>query len=313
MTSDFRFHINWWSVASTRLVRVAFLFSIFLFGGLFPSQAGQPLVSAQWLNDHLMDENLRVIDLQQPEGYAKIHIDGAVNSQFARWRQPKPKEGLVLPNTPYLERLIGSLGIDNDTHVILAPIGFNASEIAIATRIYWTFKVLGHENISILDGGLIAFSKLKSARWSKQTVTVSPASYVAKPDLSMAPKAKDVLAEWEKGTSLVDYRSPAEFYGKAGGTRPGTIPGAKNLPFSLLVEPVQGGHFLPKSRVEEIFAKHDVPTSGEQVAFCNSGHRASLGWFVSHEILGNKSVRLYDGSMNEWAQYPDYPVDIPKD
>nr|WP_321457268.1 rhodanese-like domain-containing protein [uncultured Cohaesibacter sp.] len=277
-----------------------------------PVSAATPLVSPQWIQDHISDNNLVILDLQPPEGYARVHIVGAINTDFNKWRQPKPKKGMALPDVRYLNELIGSLGISKDSHVVLAPIGVNASEIAVATRIYWTFKVLGHEDISILDGGLIAYSKLSDAKWSNQPSPLKRTKYESNPDLSKAPQADEVLAEQKKGTSLVDYRSVEEYFGKVGGGRPGTIPNAKNLPFDLLVESVKGGRFLPVEQAKQIYAQHGIPMEGPQIAFCNSGHRASLGWFVSHELIGNKDVRMYDGSMAEWTNYPDYPIVIPK-
>ena len=91
-----------------------------------------PLVSPQWLQEHLADDNIVVLDLQPAQGYARVHIEGAVNTNFNKWRQPRPKKGMSLPDTQYLDELIGSLGISKDTHVILAPIGVNANEVAIA-------------------------------------------------------------------------------------------------------------------------------------------------------------------------------------
>ncbi|WP_319496185.1 rhodanese-like domain-containing protein [uncultured Cohaesibacter sp.] len=274
--------------------------------------AADPLVTPKWLQDHLFDDAVTVVDLQPAAGYARIHIAGSVNSDFNKWRQPKPVKGMSLPDERYLDELIGSLGISRDSHVVLAPVGVNAGEIAVATRIYWTFKVLGHENISILDGGLIAYSQLGDAKWSDQPTAITRQSYQASADQTMAPEASEVLKEWKDGVSFVDFRSEGEYYGKAGGDRPGTIPNAKNLPFELLVEPVKGGRFLSVEQIKTLFTTHQVPMEGQQIAFCNSGHRASLGWFVSHELLGNKDVRLYDGSMSEWTKLPDYPVAIPK-
>ena len=274
--------------------------------------AADPLVTPEWLQGHLSDNTITIVDLQPAAGYARIHIAGSVNSDFNKWRQPKPVKGMSLPDERYLKELIGSLGISRDSHVVLAPVGVNAGEIAVATRIYWTFKVLGHDNISILDGGLIAYSQLSDAKWSDQPTTITRQNYQASADLSMAPEASDVLQASKDGISLVDYRSEGEYFGKVGGDRPGTIPNAKNLPFDLLVEPVRGGRFLPQDKIKALFTAHKVPMQGQQIAFCNSGHRASLGWFVSHELLGNKDVRLYDGSMAEWTKLPDYPVTIPQ-
>ena len=292
------------------ILRTGVATSFLLFAG--QSFASDALVSPEWLQNHYADKNVVILDLQPASGYERVHVVGAVNTDFNKWRQPKPKKGMSLPDVRYLNELIGSLGVSPNTHVVLAPIGVNANEMAIATRIYWTFKVLGHEDISILDGGLIAYSELPAPKWSEEPKKPTRQAYEAKADLTLAPQAAEVFDEWKKGTSFVDYRSEDEFYGRVGSTRPGTIPNSKNLPFDTLVEPIQGGQFLPISELKQQYEDKTIPMTGEQIAFCNSGHRASLGWFVSHELLGNKDVRLYDGSMAEWAQYPDYPVTIPK-
>ena len=235
-----------------------------------------------------------------------------VNSQYSDWRKNSAQTGKSLPDIAYLEGLLGSLGITNQTHIVLTPIGVNASEIAIATRIYWTLKVLGHEKISILDGGLIAYSMLPNPEFSNQRPNIERKIYKASPDLSLAPSAADVLDAWKKGTAFVDYRSEMEYLGKTPGPRPGTIPGAKNLPFDLMTEKTKGARFLSKDQIEALYKDHDIETGNPEIAFCNSGHRASLAWFVAHEILGNKAVKLFDGSMAVWSRNKDYPVSIPK-
>ena len=291
---------------------IATFFLVLAFAITQPVWAVSPLVSAAWLQDNLSQPNIAIIDLQPTQGYDRVHLPNAVNSQYEQWRQRKAVEGKALPDIAYLEKLLGSLGIANDSHVILTPIGANASEVAVATRIYWSLKVLGHKDVSILDGGLIAYSQLPNARFSNAKPSIQPANYKAIPDLSMVPTANDVLSELKNGTSFVDYRSEGEFFGKVGGPRPGTIPGSKNLPYDLLLEKGQGGQFLPKNRIKLLYASRGISNAGPQIGFCNSGHRASLAWFVSHEIMGNKQARLFDGSMAEWSQHQDYPISIPK-
>ncbi|PLW78611.1 sulfurtransferase [Cohaesibacter celericrescens] len=296
--------------SSVRRLGLLLLFIFITFGQ--QAQAAAPLVSAQWLQENLSQPNIRILDLQPTSGYERVHLPGAINSQYNIWRQNKPMQGQALPDIAYLEKLMGSLGISNNTHVILTPVGANPSEIAIATRIYWSMKVLGHKAVSILDGGLIAYSKLPKASFTQAKTPVRSVPYTAVPNLAMAPSAMDVLSEWKKGTPLVDYRSEAEYFGKVGGTRLGTITGAKNLPYDLLLEQGQGGRFLPVNKLKTLFQSRNINTSGPAIGFCNSGHRASLAWFVSHEILGNKEALLYDGSMAEWSKQPDYPISIPK-
>ena len=70
-----------------------------------------------------------------------------------------------------------------------------------------------------------------------------------------------------------------------------------------------GGTFRPKTELEQLYAVAGVPTSGEQISFCNTGHWASLGWFTSHEILGDKQAKMYDGSMLEWTADKGLPIE----
>jgi len=120
----------------------------------------------------------------------------------------------------------------------------------------------------------------------------------------------DVVAAQQGDVALVDHRPHNQFLGinKHGGAkRSGTIPGASNLPENWLTEN-GGGAFRSKSSLEKLFAAADVETTGAQINFCNSGHWASLGWFVSHEILGNEQAKMYDGSMLEWAADESLPM-----
>ena len=275
------------------------------------AMAGQPLVSAQWLHQNLDNPDIRLIDLQPPQGFQKVHMVGAVNSQYGQWRHKKPLKGKSLPDVAYLEGLLGSMGISEKDHVILTPIGINAGEIAVATRIYWTLKVLGHENVSILDGGLIAYSKMPNPRFTRSYTPPKPETYKASPDFALAPQAPDIYKAWEKGIRFVDYRSPQEFLGKDRSPRPGTIPGSVNLPYDLFVNKGNGGTFKSVDDIKTLYDNANIKQEGPEIAFCNSGHRASLAWFVASELLGNKEARLYDGSMNEWSQHPEYPVEIP--
>ena len=92
---------------------------------------------------------------------------------------------------------------------------------------------------------------------------------------------------------------------KAG--RAGTLPGASNLPQSWFTVN-DGGSFRSAAQLKELYQHAGVPTSGAQINFCNTGHWASLGWFVSYELLGNKQAKVYDGSMTQWSRNPKLPM-----
>jgi len=122
----------------------------------------------------------------------------------------------------------------------------------------------------------------------------------------------DVKAAMDSGgVPLVDHRPNDQYiginkHGKA--ARNGTIPGASNLPENCLTSN-GGGMFRPKSELEQLYAVAGVPVSGSEISFCNTGHWASLGWFASSEIVGNKEAKMYDGSMLEWTADKAMPVE----
>jgi len=273
--------------------------------------SSEPLVDIKWLNDHLDSKAIRIVDLRPASAYMQGHIPGAVNTPYGRWRQTD-KKGIpgMIPSKSYLEKLVGSLGIDNNFLVILVPPGRHAGDLAIATRIYWTFNVLGHDAISILNGGMAAYVKGYPSQLERKEVRPVPTNFTAVFRSGEVPDSKEVKKALESGVPLVDSRSPGEYMGSFRGDpneRPGTMPGAINLPFHWLTEN-GNGRFPDRESLSSIFKETNVPIAGDQIYFCHTGHRASLSWFVSHELLNNSEARLYDGSMVEWAANPELPM-----
>jgi hypothetical protein len=118
-------------------------------------------------------------------------------------------------------------------------------------------------------------------------------------------------ARGSQGIVLVDNRPQDQYVGinrNPKVSQSGTLPGARNLPSGWITENAKGT-FRPKSQIEKLYKVANVPTSGEQINFCNTGHLGSIGWFVSSEILGNKQAKLYDGSMVEWTLAKAGPVE----
>ncbi len=296
-----------------RIIFKFVLASLLFFTSINLTQAASPLVDSTWLNENLNKPNIRFLDLQHPQGYQKAHLPGAVNTRYDQWRQTS-QNGVpqVIPEKDYLEELVGQLGIDNNTLVVLTPLGAGASEIAVATRIYWTLKAIGHDEISILDGGLIAYNKTPESRFVKEPYLPEPKQFTANMRKEYYPGAKDVKAALDEGVTIIDSRSYEEYIGKVSGgknERPGTLPDSLLLSFNQLVE-TNTGRFHKLDKLREIYKTSGVPLEGKQISFCHTGHRTSLSWFVSHELLGNKEARMYDGSTIEWSVNPDLPLEV---
>jgi thiosulfate/3-mercaptopyruvate sulfurtransferase len=278
--------------------------------------AADPLEDVAWAKANAGKPGIVFVDLQPAGDYLRGHIPGAVNSDFAKsgWREERAADNVPDMFPEKLDKLvahIGSLGIDNNTHVIVVPPGSTYSDMGWATRVYWTFKVLGHDNVSILNGGMAAYTKDKANPLETGAAKTTARTFTAKPRLDMIATVEDVKKAKEKGVLLVDSRPEDQYMGinrNPKATMNGTLEGAKNLPVGWTTENA-GGTFRSKAQLEQLYKVAGVPTSGDQINFCNTGHFASVGWFVSSELMGNKKVKLYDGSMVEWTMIKAGPVE----
>lgn len=290
------------------------------------ASAATPLVDVAWAKANLGKPGVVFLDVGGTLGgkskadYLREHIPGAVWTDYLKdgWRgTDKNKTIGQLSPVPVLEKLIGGLGIGNDDHVVLIPVGEKALDMGTATRVYWTFKVLGHDNVSILDGGMAAYLKQVDEKTKKPVnplqggaAKVTAKTFKAHLRQDMLISKDDVKKAADSGGVLVDNRPNDQFVGvnKHGkSARFGTIPGAKNLPESWMTQN-GGGMFRAPDELKKLYAMAGVPTSGAEINFCNTGHWASLGWFASSELLGNKDAKMYDGSMVEWTADNALPV-----
>jgi len=207
---------------------------------------------------------------------------------------------------PHLDKLIGGLGISNDDHVVIVANGFSAGEMGTATRIYWTFKVIGHENVSILSGGMMNYVSNKGFPLESGSIKPVKKSFKGQLNKAVLATESDVQSAAANNISLIDSRSYEQFLGinKSGSVQnAGTLNGAISLPGGWMT--VNGGSmFRNQQQLNRLFKFAGAPTTGDVITFCNTGHWASVGWFVNSELMGNKKTRLYDGSMAQWSVNP---------
>nr|WP_300308411.1 sulfurtransferase [Halomonas sp.] len=284
----------------------------------------EPLVSPEWLNDHLGDEGLVVLDVRSSvddggdrSDYEAAHIPGSIYSNYSEdgWRETRDGVVGMLPPVSSLERLIGGLGIGNDDTVVIVPAGTGPTDFGSAARIYWTFKVLSHDEVAILDGGFAGWQEAGLEVASGEAEYRDPVRFEGKLDESLIATTDDVVAAREAGEQLVDAR-PQDFF--AGRTQapdakaPGTIPDALNLPNQDFLSGDDGAWHLNTAEVEARIQAAGLDPSQPTVSFCNTGHWASTDWFVLSEIAGFDNVALYDGSMVEWTQDDSRPLVVAK-
>jgi len=303
-----------------------FAVALMLFVGAGAAQAAEvtPLVDVTWIKANGVGDGRVIVDLRDRRAYLGGHIPGAVHTDYGRdgWRvRHKGVAGLFPPEQKSLAKLtavIGKLGIDNQSHVILVAPGYGAGDMGIATRIYWTFKVLGHDRVSILDGGMSAYIYERLADngtplnpLQPGPVPVAAKKFIAKVRTDMLIGRAEVEDGLRRGIGIVDARPNAQYIGlhKSGQVRrAGTLPGAKSVPGEWLTAN-GGGRFQSKSALAQLFAIGGANAEREMFTFCNTGHWASLTWFAASELLGNKKVKMYDGSLADWTLKADAPVE----
>ncbi|WP_451982811.1 sulfurtransferase [Azospirillum endophyticum] len=269
-----------------------------------------PLVDASWLKSRLDSPGLVVLDVRTPP--AGGFIPGAVHSDYATagWRTVVGGGAGMLPEPEVLAGLIGGLGIGDGDHVVLVAAGANASDMGNATRVHWTFKMLGHDAVSVLDGGFAAWVAA-GGPVAPQPAARKPAGFTARPRTDLRATLEQVETAVKAGAvPLHDARSAEQFAGKAKSPQAraaGTIPGAVNLDIAALYSPTEHRFASPEA-VKVMADQASLPLRDQPITFCNTGHLASVSWFVLSEIAGVPGVRLYDGSMSEWSADPERPL-----
>ena len=267
-----------------------------------------PLVEPDWLLAHLADEDLVVLDVQEPEAFIRHHVPNSVNWPFSQWRtgaDARPPSSL-LPLEDIAERL-GRNGITETKPLVIVATGVTPADLSASARVFWTLKVLGHEEVAILNGGLLSYvNEHRGPFVSGAGKAHAPETYRASPNLDLL-----ATAEWLHQSDMprLDARSLAEFTGVVAGPgeRPGTLPGAHHLPYDWLTKD-GGGRLRPRGELDRLFQYAGVRDRAA-VHFCHTGNRAALSWFVDFALMGNREARLYDGSMIEWGKDPALPIE----
>lgn len=270
--------------------------------------ASEPLVDSQWLAQRLDDESLLIVDLRPKNGFEYAHIKGSTQTDYALWRQTDA-QGIesMLPTKQHLQQLLSQMGATQNQHIILVTRGDSADGLASATRVYWTLDQIGHDRKSILNGGIIAYANA-GLPLERGASTVKPTQY----KITRMKQDQITAAELHKNPQMnrIDVRSKAEYLGIYRGApdeRAGTIPGSQSLPYDWFTRN-GSGQFAEKDNLQTLVNSLKLNSKQANVVFCHTGHRASLSWFVLHELLERGNTILYDASTREWAKRSDLPI-----
>lgn len=271
------------------------------------------LVSATQASEMLEnDDSIVIIDIRNAADYALGHVEGAVSV----WRPDYSAEGSeyeyggMRSTREKMATTLGNLGIDKDTKIIV----YTHANIHDSTRFYWQLKMFGHENVVILDGGIVGWQAAGLPTTLSRT-QVTPKEYVFANaiDESKLASKEDVLAAIDDPNIIIlDTRAYSEFTGEemlSGAFRAGRIPGSVWLEFSDLLDKEVDSTFKPYAELKEMFEAKGITKDKTIIAYCQSGVRSSLSTYVLSELLGYDNVKNFDGSWIEWSFFEELPIE----
>jgi thiosulfate/3-mercaptopyruvate sulfurtransferase len=269
------------------------------------------LVEPDWLIDHLDDPDVRVIDCATLEAYRRAHIPGAVHLPVHYYIKEQGPPGadhgtFVMPPQEF-EALMGRLGVSN--HTLVVP--YDDNNALVAARMWWVLNYYGHANVRVLNGGWHRW--LTEGRQATFHATrPKPATFTARPNPDLIADAEYLKAHLgAPSCQVLDARTDEEWSGTnaRGNRRTGHVPGAHHLEWVRFVETADTRRFLPAEEIERLLAAAGLTRDRATVTYCQGGIRAAHAAFAM-ALVGFDNVRVYDGSMRDWANRDDTPLTL---
>ncbi|MGW4520836.1 sulfurtransferase [Amycolatopsis sp. NPDC004378] len=269
------------------------------------------LVTTQWAEENLDTPGVVFAEVDEDTtAYDGGHIRGAVKFDWRKDLQDGVRRDFV--SKEGFEKLLSEKGISNDDRVIL----YGGNNNWFAAYAYWYFKLYGHENVQLLDGGRKKW-ELDGRELNSDEVKRDRTDYKAK-DQDLSLRAfRDEVVQSIGSKNFVDVRSPDEFSGKLLAPAhlpqeqsqvPGHIPGALNVPWAKVAN--EDGTFKTEAEIDELYKEQGIDPAKGTIAYCRIGERSSIAWFALHELLGHEDVKNYDGSWTEYGSLVGVPVEL---
>ena len=267
------------------------------------------LVTAGWAEEHLGQPGIVFVEVDEDvSAYDKGHLAGAVKLDWKSELQDQVRRDFV--DREAFEQLLSRKGISTEDTVVL----YGGNNNWFAAYAYWYFKLYGHQDVKLLDGGRKKWEL--DSRPLTEDVTVRPPTqyHATEPDTSIRAFRDEVLAAIG-AKNLVDVRSPDEFAGRLlapahlpqeQSQRPGHIPTAINVPWAKAAN--EDGTFKSDADLRKLYGEAGLDGTRETIAYCRIGERSSHTWFVLHELLDQPNVKNYDGSWTEYGSLVGVPI-----
>lgn len=266
------------------------------------------LISVDALAEILHQPHVRVVDATYGQPPSGLGIEKAVHFDIDLIADTAAPQAHTIPSADVFANEVGKLGIGNDDLVVV----YDQTGMAFAAaRVWWMFRLFGHDNVRVLDGGLPAWRAAGHPLLPK-TAAPQPVFFKAQYRPELYKRREDMLANVnDRSFAVLDARDPRRFSGQIPEPRPGMasghIPGSHNAFFGSLIDP-DTGRLHNAHALKQHFAHEGVPTNGAIACTCGSGVTACVVALALHEI-GNPNAAIYGGSWSEWATTPGMPVE----
>jgi thiosulfate/3-mercaptopyruvate sulfurtransferase len=269
------------------------------------------LVDAGWVEAHLDDPSIVLVEVDEDTAANdKNHNRGAVRLDWKKDLQDPVRRDFI--GKDQFEALLSERGIGNDDTIVL----YGGNNNWFAAYAYWYFKLYGHGDVRLLDGGRKKW-ELDSRELVDDTVSRPATTYTAQEQDRSIRAFRDEVEAAIGQKNLVDVRSPDEFAGRLlapahlpqeQSQRPGHIPTARNIPWSQAAN--DDGTFKSDAELGTLYGDKGVDLAKDTIAYCRIGERSAHTWFVLHELLGQPNVKNYDGSWTEWGSLVGVPIEL---
>jgi thiosulfate/3-mercaptopyruvate sulfurtransferase len=267
------------------------------------------LVSAEWAEKNLDTPGVVFVEVDEDTtAYDGGHLPGAIKLDWKKDLQDPVRRDFV--NKQQFEALLSTRGIGNDDTVIL----YGGNNNWFAAYAYWYFKLYGHRDVKLLDGGRKKW-ELDNRTLVKDEVARPATTYTAQEQDRGIRAFRDEVVAAIGTQNLVDVRSPDEYAGRLlapahlpqeQAQRAGHIPTAISVPWSKAAN--EDGTFKSDQELRELYAAAGLDEGKDTIAYCRIGERSSHTWFALHELLGQARVKNYDGSWTEYGSLVGVPV-----
>jgi len=303
-----------------KLWKLLLVFLIILLPAAALAQGLSPILSTDDLAKSLKDPGLMIIDIRKVEDYKAGHIPGAVGIFYNNWAPGKGVMQNEIPSDEDLMDLLSSNGIQPDSRVVVYGTTATGADRVNVTRVAWTLKYAGVQNVSVLSGGIEKWAIREKRQMSTESVRPKANAYKGKFNKNILAGKDYVKSQVGKAT-IVDTREPAFFSGQQKlpfVAKAGRIKGAVNLPTVQVFDKYPPGEHMEQCcwTYKDVAALKNMATgvvgndlSKEIIVYCDSGRVASAWWFILSEVLGYKNVKNYDGSMEEWTKDTSAPME----